>query len=139
VYRKIVIRPNSCMGCRSCELICSYGHFNIISPKFASVKVYSVNDFTGMPLMCMHCDDPECIKVCTTAALHRNEKNGAVEIDHEKCIHCAKCVVVCKLGNIHNVDKMILKCDLCGGLPKCVEVCPTGAIDFIEIQKKEEN
>jgi Fe-S-cluster-containing hydrogenase component 2 len=138
VYRKIVIRPESCIGCRSCALVCSYGHFKAISPKLASVKVYSMDDFTEMPLMCMHCDDPECVKVCPTGALARNEKTGAVEIDHDKCIHCGKCVAACKLGNIHKAFGLTIKCDLCGGFPKCAAVCPAGAIDFIEVKEEEE-
>lgn len=138
MYRKIVIRPESCIGCRSCALVCSYEHFRAISPKLAAVKVYSLENFIDVPLMCMHCDDPECIRVCPTGALHRNEKTGAVEINHEKCIHCGKCAAACKLGNIHQAAGRTIKCDLCGGFPMCASVCPAGAIDFIEIREKEE-
>lgn len=138
MYRKIVIRPESCIGCRSCELVCAYGHFNAISPKLANVKVYTLENFFNAPVMCMHCDDAECVKVCPVEALHRNAKTGAVEVDHEKCIHCGKCVAACKIGNIRKVGEVTLKCDLCGGFPKCAAVCPAGAIDFIEIAEKEE-
>jgi len=27
-----------------------------------------------------------------------------------------------------------VKCDLCGGAPKCVEVCPTDALTCVEVE-----
>lgn len=138
MYKKLVIRPASCIGCRSCMLVCSYEHFRAISPKLSAVRICSADNFTDMPLMCMHCDAPECVGACPVGAIFRNEETGAVEINHEKCIRCGKCVSVCKLGNIHKAEGIMIKCDLCGGSPMCASVCPSGAIDFIEIREKEE-
>lgn len=129
----LIIKPDACIGCRSCELICSFKRTDRFSPQSSAVTVY---EFTGklraVPLMCMHCDEPECIRACSTDALYRDELTGAVVINFGKCILCGKCVVACPLGNIHRdlTQNRMVKCDLCGGKPKCVQVCPVGAIEF---------
>ncbi len=52
---------------------------------------------------------------------------GVVVIDEQKCIGCKQCVQACPFGAIqmHPVTKKAIKCDLCGGKPKCVEICRT--------------
>jgi len=53
------------------------------------------------------------------------------------------CVVVCPFGAIRmrDLDKTILKCDLCierqkeGKEPACVEACPTHALQFKPVEE----
>lgn len=92
----------------------------------------------------MHCVDPNCVSVCPVQALKKDPKTGIIHYDASVCTGCRYCMVACpfnipkyayddKFGAIH-------KCELCnqkgverldkGGLPGCVEVCPTGAVIF---------
>lgn len=73
------------------------------------------------------------MKVCPTSAIYRVE-DGTVSVDAKKCIGCKLCISACPLGNItfSPVEKKVVKCDLCGGEPKCAKLCPSGAIEFRE-------
>ena len=45
-------------------------------------------------------------------------------------------MLACPFGNIHFDDERgaAIKCELCGGNPRCVEYCPTGALSYQEIE-----
>ena len=47
------------------------------------------------------------------------------------------CVAACPFGNMlwDDVYHCVQKCDLCGGEPRCVPFCPTGAIAWVEGQQ----
>ncbi|KUO42973.1 MAG: hypothetical protein APU95_02465 [Hadesarchaea archaeon YNP_N21] len=66
-----------CVGCRACELICSYHHRKVFWPSIASIKVtnlgkgkYSVRVFGenhGKRIKCDNCegeDFPLCVEIC---------------------------------------------------------------------------
>ena len=91
-----------------------------------------------MPLQCRHCEDAPCVAICPTKALHRAAPDSPVTIDHERCIGCTCCVLVCPFGVISydSANRSIIKCDQCserverGERPACVSACPTGALSF---------
>lgn len=74
------------------------------------------------------------MRICPTGAAAKDSETGAVIIDQKKCIGCKLCMSVCPLGNMsyNPVEKKMIKCDLCSGDPKCAQICPAGAIEFIE-------
>ena len=45
---------------------------------------------------CRHCEDPICVKSCIAGAL--SKKDGVIGIDHNKCVGCLTCVLVCPYG-----------------------------------------
>ena len=135
----IVIRPEACIGCKSCELVCAFNRTGCFSAQSSAVHVYSFSDEAVVfPLMCMQCEEPECAGICPTGALSREE--NVILYDNHKCIRCGKCTVACPLGNIHSdVDTgRMVKCDLCAGKVNCVDICPVGAIDYMEINENVE-
>lgn len=129
-----MIAPEKCIGCRTCEIICSFHKNNEFNPKHAAISVLSYDEAAiSIPVMCMQCEEPSCMKVCPVSAISKNEI-GTVVIDNKKCIGCKLCISACPLGNIsfNAVAKKIVKCDLCGGDPQCVQYCPSGAIQYQE-------
>lgn len=130
--KQLMIKPEKCIGCRTCELVCSFGHDQAFNPRNANVTVMAYEEAAiNIPVMCLQCEDPCCLEVCPVGAISRNEI-GAVVMDHAKCIGCKMCMIACPLGNIsfNKEKKQVHKCDLCGGEPKCAKFCPTGAITF---------
>ncbi|EQH58964.1 4Fe-4S dicluster domain-containing protein, partial [Clostridioides difficile] len=92
-----------------------------------------------VPILCRHCDEPECVLACMSGAMHKDSESGIVSYDEEKCGSCYMCVMSCPYGLLKPDDRSkqnILKCDLCKDeeYPRCVANCPSGAI---ELQKEE--
>lgn len=116
-------------------------------------------DATYMPIACMQCEKPPCVKVCPVRTTYR-EPDGIVVIDYNWCIGCRMCMGACPywarrinlttpvlpkedmnpkthyLGNRPRMRGVVEKCMWCvqrnrdGRYPACVEVCPVGARKF---------
>jgi len=142
----IIIDPERCVACRTCELQCATEHsktkelIKAICEKplpQTSIKVDSV-DALAIPLQCRHCEDAPCVKICPTKATVRSDKEAPVLIKQERCVGCKWCVLVCPFGVIRmgRGGKAVTKCDLCierlnkDELPACVVGCPTKALQF---------
>ncbi len=93
------------------------------------------------PLYCRHCEDANCMKVCKRGAIVR-DKEGAVTLLPMLCRGCEsrQCLLACPYAAMFATDKgvMLVKCDLCasrrqvGMAPACAEMCPTGAIHYVD-------
>lgn len=87
-----------------------------------------------VPKLCNHCDNPPCEQVCPVGATFQT-KEGIVLVDSKRCIGCGYCIQACPYGAryMHPATHTADKCTLCyhrtqkGMLPACVEVCPTQA------------
>ncbi len=150
----IIMDVTRCNGCYNCFLACRdefcgndfppysasqpmTGHFwmRIIERergKFPKVKVA----YTAVP--CMHCDNPTCVKLAQEGAIYRRP-DGIVLIDPEKAAGKKELLSACPYRVIYwNEERQLpQKCTLCAHLldqgwkePRCVEVCPTGALVF---------
>jgi Fe-S-cluster-containing dehydrogenase component len=51
-------------------------------------------DATYMPIACMQCEKPPCVKVCPVRTTYR-EADGPVVIDYNWCIGCKMCMNAC--------------------------------------------
>jgi Fe-S-cluster-containing hydrogenase component 2 len=132
----LMISPNKCIDCGTCESVCDNDAVNVITLE-TDEKTYSVS------IMCMQCDDAACLEICPTGALSRDGTDTVV-VDANKCVGCRMCVGACPFGNIQysSRKKRIMKCDLCDGSPECVKYCPTRALEFVSgtesnLQKKK--
>ena len=130
----LMVNPEKCASCRTCELMCSFEHTKTFNPSLSAVTVIEYESaLISVPIMCMQCDEACCLKVCPVEAISRDEC-GVVAVNPDKCIVCKMCVSACPLGSIsyHPGSKKVFKCDLCGGDPKCVKFCSPGAIQFVD-------
>jgi len=98
-------------------------------------------------VLCNHCADPPCVRVCPTKATYKN-KDGIVLMDFHRCIGCRFCMAACPFGSRsfnwqdprpfikkYNPDfptrmrGVVEKCNFCAERiakdkePACVEVC----------------
>jgi len=143
----ILINPEHCVGCHTCELACAASHTEagtIIGAVLAGERLQPRNrvvqvDTVKLSTQCRQCEDAPCVRVCPTGATYRTETYTAV--DERLCIACRLCMIVCPFGAIHvavtetagREKKAAIKCDLCAGRPEgpaCVDACPTQALSL---------
>ncbi len=132
--RTFFISAESCTGCGMCELVCSVFKQGESNPSKARIHIER-HVFDGMmiPRVCKNCKNPPCVKACKREALAIDQETGWVALNHERCNSCGLCIPACRFHAFTiTPEKEVLLCDLCGGNPKCVEVCVTRAIQFVD-------
>jgi Fe-S-cluster-containing dehydrogenase component len=93
-----------------------------------------------VPKLCNQCDNPPCVQVCPVGATFKTE-DGVILVDADRCIGCRYCIQACPYGAryLNPLTDTADKCTFCyhritkGLLPACVEVCPTQARIFGDI------
>ncbi len=148
-----------CTGCKTCESACRDYHDLALGLTFRHVYelegggwaqaedgTWSTDSFTYYTsFACQHCDDPACMHVCPTGAMHKDE-NGIVSVDTGRCIGCGYCHMACPY-DAPTVDREkghSVKCDGCAGRiaegkqPICVEACSMRALQFAPVEQLPE-
>ncbi len=133
---RLYIDESLCTECGICLLACSFAKKRSFNPKQARLRLEEKSKgLTIVPVVCIQCGNPACLRVCPVKAISRAE-DGRVLVDEEKCTGCKLCEKYCPLGAI-KVDKNTRKaekCDLCGdGEAQCAKWCPTDAIKVVNI------
>ena len=53
----------------------------------------------SFPILCNHCENPTCVKICPTQATWKRKSDGIVMMDMHRCIGCRYCMVGCPYGS----------------------------------------
>jgi anaerobic dimethyl sulfoxide reductase subunit B (iron-sulfur subunit) len=139
---------NKCVLCHACETACKVHNMVEQGCSWRQVKILwdgKYPEVTGINLSisCMHCLDPECIKICPEEAISK-ETNGIVSVDKDRCTGCRLCFDACPVNAPQfGKDGKMQKCNFCLNRikqdtePICVATCPGGAINFQLAEKSE--
>jgi ethylbenzene hydroxylase subunit beta/complex iron-sulfur molybdoenzyme family reductase subunit beta len=98
--------------------------------------------FFYLPRLCNHCTEPACLEACPNDALFKNEADGLVLRDEDRCQGNQRCAQACPYKKIYfNAERGVSQhCIGCfpriekGVAPACVRQCPgraafTGFLD----------
>ena len=121
---KVLIQPEICDGCMDCEEACKELH---------GTSRIMVREVEGAyyPIICQHCEDAPCMKICPVDAIGDNS------VDPEKCIGCSLCMLICPFGAVSIHERKAQKCSQCPDLdtPACVKACSKRAISVVDTEK----
>ncbi len=124
--------PERCIGCGTCEEVCSMTYFKVADPEKSAIRIFEP-ETEGEPYVATFCNQcGECIDECPVMALSRL-KTGVVRVNKRLCVGCYACVGFCPIlvMRTHPDQEHPFKCVACG---KCVEACPEHALEIIEVE-----
>ena len=169
-------------GCKDCAAACHTVHNvpTIDNPKHEVKWIWPASFEEGFPgqadkymgeyigtslkdrkilLLCNHCDNPPCVRVCPVKATFRRD-DGIVMMDYHRCIGCRFCMAACPYGARSlnwrdprpfiktelnrdyptRVKGVVEKCSFCderlakGLNPACVDACKEKALIFGDLE-----
>lgn len=138
--KTLYIDTKRCMNCRACETACKLENGAPPGARWTMVTENEivengVHKLAFLPVPCMHCGDPACLKACPTGAIYKRPEDGIVLVSKDRCIGCRQCLWACDFGVPQfGGDGKMQKCTLCvhrtaKGLPSaCQAACPAEAV-----------
>jgi len=150
----LLVDMNRCDGCYACFLACRDEFCGNDYPPYSAAQPYSGHFWMRIverergsfphvkvayiQIPCMQCDEPLCVKYSPDGAVYKRE-DGVVIIDPVKAKGHKEIVASCPYQVIYWNEELQLpqKCTFCVHLldqgvkePRCVEMCPTYALIF---------
>jgi len=106
----LVMDMDLCVRCGRCSMACHevHGQSRLVRRGIAVERLLSPTGRRRQavlaPMVCMHCQDPECLTGCPTGAIGRFP-DGQVDINPKTCIGCGDCAINCP----YNAISMVLR------------------------------
>ncbi len=144
-HYSMVIQQDRCIDCERCKEACAetnhvpdYGYRTTILERYVPDAVGQKREF--IPLVCMQCNNPPCVRACPVKATYKDRRTGIVMMNYSKCIGCKTCVEACPYNaRYFNEEKHAIdKCNFCFDtrlskgerLTACAAACPAGVRIF---------
>ena len=95
----MVIDLFRCIGCHACTYACKVENRTGKGVFWTLVYDYERGKYPNvmrsfLPILCMHCKDAPCERVCPSGATYKRV-DGIIAVDQNKCISCKACMVAC--------------------------------------------
>jgi len=95
----MVIDLKKCIGCYTCMVTCKQEHYLPPGIFWTRLLVSETGEYPQVtnhvyPVLCNHCKEAVCVKVCPSEATLQRE-DGIVHIDYDKCVGCRYCMIAC--------------------------------------------
>ncbi|MFQ5884163.1 MAG: 4Fe-4S binding protein [Thermoplasmata archaeon] len=89
------------------------------------------------PVVCTQCVERYCTE-CPVNAITVGS-HGEIVVAPTICDLCGSCEQQCPIGAIEQHDELVYVCDLCGGKPRCVDMCTEHAIVYEVLAEDRES
>jgi len=123
----------TCTGCLSCTVVCSERHTGQSAPSRARIRIIvdllTAEHSAGY---CRQCRNAPCASACPEEAIRFDPHLRAWMVDDARCNGCGVCVGACPFQAIWRDPRanVAIKCDLCLGATRCIEICPASALSL---------
>lgn len=110
--------PTLCIGCLTCEVICSHVHEEQGLSSLPRIRIFNDPKTVVNPIIrdnfgdrgqfhqspCLMCPDAPCHYVCPADALVVEPTTGARYVSENKCIACGRCAEACPFPTLPESD-----------------------------------
>lgn len=145
-HYSMLIHQDLCIDCERCVEACNKtnhvseeeGYRTRILQKDMPDAIGQSREF--IPVLCNHCNLPQCVRVCPTRATYKDKTNGIVMMNVAKCIGCLTCQEGCPYNARYFSEekKAVDKCNFCWDTriskgekdSACAVACPAGVRIF---------
>ena len=144
----LIFNEKLCIGCRACMAACQLENGAEPETNLFWIGERETGKYPDTKIkfhqerICRECLEHPCLEACPFGAISVR-RGGVVHIDIERCTGCERCEDACPYGAISFEDGKAKKCEMCferisrGDIPRCVSVCPSGALVFGNLLKPE--
>ena len=101
--------PQLCIGCLTCEVICSQEHRRAGLSDVPRIRIFNDPEVKVSPVIqeaypdrgsfhqepCLQCPTAECLYVCPVDAVQVEPRTGARFIREDTCVTCGRCAEAC--------------------------------------------
>jgi Fe-S-cluster-containing hydrogenase component 2 len=128
----LAFHSDKCNGCKECEKACVKAHPSSVASGRPRLKIEQDKSKKYKMTACLHCETCPPSDLCPSALFEFHADGKYWTLDEQRCFACMSCLPVCPVGGVFFEGQFGVEtayiCDLCGGDPACIKVCPKGAL-----------
>jgi hydrogenase-4 component A len=97
--RFVIAEAGRCIGCNTCMAACATAHKAAGLQSHPRLTLTKTADVSA-PVLCRHCEEAFCLRVCPVKAISQDEVHDRVVVDEKNCVGCKMCALACPFGAI---------------------------------------